>query len=662
MTSLKRSPSAKAADGSSGGIYLRGDLRRSPLPWLGALLCIYLLGPIVAQLVRAGSSRLSTLAVPGLGSALGVSILTATISTAIICLFGVPLAWTLSNARRRAWVLVGIAVQLPLALPPLMSGILLVELVGPYSVIGRLFGGRLTTTLAGIILAQTFVSSPFLVIAARSAFDRVDPELVAVAATLGQRSWSRFWRVSLPLAGPGIRSGLLLTWLRAFGEFGATTILAYHPYSLPVFTFVQFGQTGLPQTLGPTGAGVMAAVVVLGIAYGRPGRGLWRWAAGSALRDRSACSARPVAGAVASASSGTRRNAPVTLEFDIHDHLGNFDLRIAHHAGAPRIALLGPSGAGKSLTLRCLAGLRGPDVGQVRLGEHDIGGLDPEDRRVGWVPQDAALFPQLSVWRQLTFAGGSDLHLAAYWLEHLGLDGLEGRLPHQLSGGQRQRVALARALARAPDLLLLDEPFSSLDRPIRDELRRELRRLQVEVGVATVLVTHDPEEAAILADEIVVIDRGRALQAGTRQAVFGQPASDHVARLLGIQNLSNGVITSRRRMRAGGCVLSVPDTKLPAGSLVTWCIRAERLILSPGQPGSASAGTYRARVLDTLDLGSRQEVGVELDGGLKLTATTLGASYLASGQFCSVEVPPDAITLWPAKPPRARPDSLATHP
>jgi molybdate transport system permease protein len=119
------------------------------------------------------------------------------------------------------------------------------------------------------------------------------------------------------------------------------------------------------------------------------------------------------------------------------------------------------------------------------------------------------------LWQQVLFATDANDGLAAWWLARLELDGLQWRLPHQLSGGQRQRVSLARALSRNPRLLLLDEPFSGLDAPVREELRRELRRLQRERGLSTVLVTHDPEEAALLADEVVVIDEGRVLQAGS---------------------------------------------------------------------------------------------------------------------------------------------------
>lgn len=475
---------------------------------------------LLVHLAEGTSAHAST---AGLFPALLMSLLTASVATAIITLFGVPLAWVLAQQHRRFWSIVGVLVQLPLALPPLMSGILLIEVVGPYTAIGRLFNGALTDTPAGIVIAQTFVAAPFLVIASRSAFATVPPELLDVAATLGHGRWSRFMRVALPVAADGIRAGMLLAWLRAFGEFGATIILAYHPYSLPIFAWVQFSSTGLPSALPPAGLAVAAAALVLVLANLRLPR------LGRLLRR---CSATGSPVLVTPASPAVTPPAGDRLEFDLRDRLGTFELELAYVARTPHLAVLGISGAGKSLTLRCLAGLRGTDRGTVRLGERDLGVLAPERRRVGYVPQGQSLLPGRNVWQQVNFGVGTDPQTASRWITRLGLAELVERTPAELSGGQRQRVALARALAYEPDLLLLDEPLSALDRPVREELRLELKRLQDEAGVATVLVTHDSDEAALLAADIVVIEDGRALQAGTREQVFSAPATDRVARLL----------------------------------------------------------------------------------------------------------------------------------
>ncbi len=601
-------------------------IRRSPLALLGGLLVVYLVAPIVVLLVHLPSS--GSFSTPGLWPALWISVLTATISAAIIALLGIPLAWALANARSRAWDVVGVAVQLPLALPPVMAGILLIEVVGPYTAIGKLFSGQLTDTIAGIVIAQTFVSAPFLIVAARSAFSTIDPALFEVSATLGHGKWSQFRRVGLPLAASGIRAGLLLSWLRAFGEFGATVILAYHPYSLPVFTWVQFSSTGLPNALPPTAAALVAAAAVLALARWRPGRWVWRRLHRDGADDVMRFSRR-IDG----------KNASPLLSFEVATRAGAFALALAQPAPTRHLAILGPSGAGKSLTLRCLAGLRGTSD-RVKLGDEEIGGLEAAERRVGWVPQELALLPHLDVWHQVMFGTRADPELAASWLERLALTDLRDRFPRELSGGQRQRVALARALATRPRLLLLDEPFSSLDAPVRDRLRRDLRRLQRELDLTTVLVTHDPEEAAILSDDVVVLVDGHAVQTGKRGDVFERPASPEVARLLGIENLRSGRISGRGRMTSQGTPLEVEDGGLPTGTEVTWCLRPQHAVLT-------AEGGYAGVVTDVCDLGAWREVDVRLDGGLDLTTRTMDGHALSPGQSCRLSIAPEHVTLWP---------------
>ncbi len=380
-------------------------------------------------------------------------------------------------------------------------------MVGPFTIPGELFEGRLTDTRAGIVLAQIFVAAPFLIIVARAAFAAVDPALEDVAATLGLGRLARFARVAVPAALPGIGAGILLTWLRAFAEFGATVILAYHPFSLPVYTFVQFDETGLPATMLPIAVALLAALtVVLLVQLPLPRR------------------RRPRTSTPAPVSLSPR--PPALLDFAVAKQLGGFSLNVAHRARSPRLALLGPSGAGKTLTLRLLAGLTPiQGAGHITAGSQALDALPPERRGIGYVPQQSALMPRRTVWRQVTFAPHAKPGLAAWWIERLGLGGLEDRYPDELSGGQQRRVAIARALAVEPNLLLLDEPFTGLDAPVRDRLRRDLRRLQREAGLNTVIVTHDPEEAALLADEIVVLGGGRVLQAGTRESVFHAPGS-----------------------------------------------------------------------------------------------------------------------------------------
>jgi molybdate transport system permease protein len=594
----------------------------TPLPWLGGLLALYLAVPLVAFAVRLAGSGQRGFGTPGLLGALYVSVATATISTALVAVFGVPLAYLLARSPGPIGTVLGVVVQLPLAMPPLMSGILLVELVGPYTTLGRAFGRHLTDSMAGVVLAQTFVSSPFLVVAARSAFASVDRSLVEHAATLGHREWARFWRVSLPLAGPGIRAGLVLSWLRAFGEYGATVVLAYHPYTLPVYTYVQFSGTGIPTTQAPTALGLLvaAAVATLG-RVPRPRR----------RRTTTPRLPAPVPPQVASPT-------PVACRLDAR--LGTFRLDISYRANSARLAVLGPSGSGKSAMLRGIAGLLGPGVGSVSYGNRDVSGIAVEDRRIGYVPQGYGLLPHLTVWEQVCFGVGADPGLAAHWLARLHLNGLNGRFPAELSGGQRQRVALAQSLARAPDLLLLDEPFSALDAPVRHELRAELRRLHREAGLSTVLVTHDPEEAAFLADEVIVLSAGRVLQSGAKRDVFAAPASPEVARLIGYHNLCTGRVHGPGQVETGGALIAMDTGPAAPGAAVLWSIRPEQISLDPG-------GRYAATIIDTADLGSVTDVLLRVGTDVELEVRVPHSEAREPGSSCRVTLPVERIRVWP---------------
>ena len=606
--------------------------RATPLPWLGAILALYLTVPVAVFLVRTAGAGRHSLSTPGVVGALTVSVITATISAAVVAVLGVPLAYLLARARGRLAAAVGVAVQLPLALPPLMSGILLVQLVGPYTPLGELFGRRLTDSMAGIVLAQTFVAAPFLVIAARSAFAAIEPAVLDHAATLGHRAAARFWRVALPLAAPGIGAGLLLTWLRAFGEYGATVILAYHPYTLPVYTYVQFSGTGIPATRAATvlGLAVAAAATALGL-LPRVRR-----------RPRATLpSPRPPAAA-----------APTPVAFDVDVTAGTFRVRAAHRSASHRLAILGPSGSGKTLTLRAVAGLAGPGVGPVSYGTRRVDQVACEDRRIGYVPQGDALFGHLTVWHQLRFGADADDRLAAHWLARLHLTGLEDRFPAELSGGQRQRVALAQALARAPELLLLDEPFSALDAPVRSDLRAELRRLQRDAGLSTVLVTHDATEAAHLADEVVVIAGGRVLQAGRLADVFAAPSSMEVAGLVGYRNRGTGRVVAPGRVAIGTVVLDAETAGVVPGEPVHWAVRSEHVTLTVPEGDRRGSGSgVEGVVVDAFGLGTTVSTVVDLGGGAEIELIDPGGDVVAPGTQCRIVVAPGALHLWAAGSP-----------
>ncbi len=327
----------------------------------------------------------------------------------------------------------------------------------------------------------------------------------------------------------------------------------------------------------------------------------------------------------------------VRLEVSLQTRRAGFSLDVAWTAGDGTAVLFGPSGSGKTTTLQCLAGLFRPDAGRILLdgrvlfdaqaGIH----VPPQDRRLGYVFQGYALFPHLSVEGNVGF-GLRDLPAAerarrvADVLQRLGLTGLERQRPHELSGGQRQRVALGRALAIEPALLLLDEPLSALDLPLRRLLREELRMILAEWKVPAVLVTHDLAEAYQLGDRVIVYEAGRVRQSAPRGELLSRPASEAVARILGFRNLLRGVVCEadpeRLRVEWRGQVLemqNLPEVPYlpPAGSPLVFFVRPEdpRLIRKDGPPpdpihhGNILSGT----VVRELDLGVTRTLFFRLD-------------------------------------------------
>jgi putative spermidine/putrescine transport system ATP-binding protein len=264
------------------------------------------------------------------------------------------------------------------------------------------------------------------------------------------------------------------------------------------------------------------------------------------------------------------------------------------------VSVVGGSGCGKTTTLRLLAGFERPDAGQILFDGTVVNDVAPRERGVGIVFQSYALFPTMTVYENIAFglrvARWSEARLRARVAEMVTLtrlDGLERRYANQLSGGQQQRVALARALARRPGILLLDEPLSALDAKIRLRLRGELRKIQQDLGITTVYVTHDQEEALSIADRIAVMARGRIEQVGRPEEIYAAPRTEFVADFIGIANL-----LACRVIRAAdglvdweGLTLRVPPRGLRDGEGVTVSVRPEKIAIADGV--SADAGSNR---------------------------------------------------------------------
>jgi len=251
------------------------------------------------------------------------------------------------------------------------------------------------------------------------------------------------------------------------------------------------------------------------------------------------------------------------------------------------LVLLGPSGCGKTTTLRMVAGFIEPTSGHVKLGGGDVTLLPPWKRNAGMVFQSYALFPHLTVAQNVAFGlemrklPRSDIDKRvdeALALVRLG--GLGARLPRQLSGGQQQRVALARALAIRPDVLLLDEPLSNLDAKLRQEVRVEIRELQRQLGLTTVMVTHDQEEALTMADRLVVMNEGSVHQVGTQRDLYERPADRFVAGFVGRTTFLAGTVEAPGRFRTdGGLGLAIVGDTTGKAAL---SLRPERLEIAPG--------------------------------------------------------------------------------
>jgi iron(III) transport system ATP-binding protein len=267
--------------------------------------------------------------------------------------------------------------------------------------------------------------------------------------------------------------------------------------------------------------------------------------------------------------------------FGTHSVLADLDLEIP--AGS-LTAILGPSGSGKTTLLRLLAGFDTPDRGTIRIGEQVIDGegthVHPEHRKIGYVPQEGGLFPHLTVAANVAFGlsrtarrqGVADL------LEMVGLGEMARRYPHQLSGGQQQRVALARALAVKPEIVLLDEPFASLDAHQRSSVREDVGRILRESSATTLLVTHDQDEALSLADLVAVLRNGKIAQCATPQELYTWPVDDDLARFIGEANVIGGVLDGTLvDTPLGKLAVQWRGEPLPSGSRVRILIRPEQI-------------------------------------------------------------------------------------
>ncbi len=313
------------------------------------------------------------------------------------------------------------------------------------------------------------------------------------------------------------------------------------------------------------------------------------------------------------------------------------------------VALLGPSGCGKTTTLRLLAGLEDADRGHITVGGKDITHLPASKRDMGMVFQAYSLFPHMTVRQNVAFglrlrrvaAAQRDKH-AMEMLDLVGLSTQADRYPHQISGGQQQRVALARALAIEPQVLLLDEPLSALDAKVRAQLRDQIRRIQLEVGITTLFVTHDQEEALAIADRVGVMREGRIEQLAPPTDVYSRPATSFVAEFVGLSNRLAGEVRSGE-VTVRGCTLPLVERDVPDGQAVA-LVRPEAVTLA--SHALPESGPLVGTVIAATFLGATSRVTVDLgDTTILAQLPTSDATALPAGSRVALTIRPDPVLV-----------------
>ncbi|MEX2648071.1 MAG: putative 2-aminoethylphosphonate ABC transporter ATP-binding protein [Alphaproteobacteria bacterium] len=325
------------------------------------------------------------------------------------------------------------------------------------------------------------------------------------------------------------------------------------------------------------------------------------------------------------------------------------------------VCFLGPSGCGKTTLLRAIAGLDPQTTGTIIQDGRDVSALPPSARDFGIVFQSYALFPNLTVAANVAYGlenrrtpRAEVRRRVEELLDLVGLGDQGRKYPAQLSGGQQQRVALARALALSPGLLLLDEPLSALDARVRVHLRHEVRELQRRLGVTTIMVTHDQEEALTMADRIVVMNQGVIDQVGTPREIYAQPANRFVADFVGTMNFLAGTLTERGRVRVGRLELACPEAAdgLGQGAAVTVCLRPEDVAVRGVDAATPNAAKARVASAEFLGPFLRAYLAVEGVDEVELTAdfSVNAVRDLRIGEATEllVALPPDRLRVFAA--------------
>jgi len=520
------------------------------------------------------------LATPSAQAALWLSIRTCLSSTVVCVVLGVPLALLLA----RSWPGVRIArilAVLPMTMPPVVAGIALLSTLGNRGLLGahlKEWGAPIAFSTTAVVIAQVFVSMPFLVVTLEAALRSRDKRAEVTARSLGAGPWRVLVQVTLPLATPALARGTALALGRSLGEFGATIAFAGSKEgvtrTMPLAIYLEREKD--------TATSLALAAVLIGLSFVIVGATNIDWGRVAThllprrgLQDHEAAASEPRGAQVSTQGRDEwlpesprdgGRGQDLQVAFELADRDVVVDLEV--EAGRTT-ALIGPNGSGKSTVCSVVAGLLDAENGQVVLGGRVLDGpggfVRAGRRRVALLSQEPGVFAHMSVLGNVVFAlrcqgvsRAEATRRARAELTAVGADHLASRPGGALSGGQAARVALARALATGPRLLVLDEPMAALDVTARQEMRRLVARRCAEEGLTLLLVTHDVLDLTALAEDVVVLDRGRVVEQGPTARILSAPRSDFVAHLTGTAVLT-GVIDGDAE---------APGLRLPSGRVV----------------------------------------------------------------------------------------------
>ena len=579
--------------------------------------------------------------------ALSLSLKTCAVALAIDLVLGVPLAVALSRDWRGVDVL-RVLVALPLALPPVVAGIALVAAFGRRGVLGsrlEAFGVTVAFTTAAVVLAQVFVSLPFLVVTVEAALRSRPRGLEETAASLGARPTRVLASVTLPMVVPGVARGAALALARCLGEFGATLTFAGSlqgiTRTLPIQVYLareSADKTDL--VLGIVLVGVAALVVA---ATEMPARGRRRVREGESPDD-----GPDAVDAPQSVQPVEKAAVPLRVEGKVVER--GWDVSIEVGAGEV-LAVMGHNGAGKSTLAEVLSGSLALDSGTVQIGDltADAAGafIPPRGRGVAMVSQNPRIFEHMTVLANVAFPlvcrgfpRAQARRLARGQLRKVGCERLAARRGGQLSGGQAARVALARALVFSPRLLILDEPTAALDVEASTRVGAILVDRLKSDGTTTVLVTHDVAEAVELGTRMIVLERGRVVEDGSPAEVLARPVSAFGASLAGLNAVAGVLKTDGDGLPSidvgGGQELTAAEASgIAAGQPVTFMFAPEAVALSSGKVIGSARSSLPATVERVSTAGGLVTVRLRFPNGTpfnaRITPAALAELALAPG-------------------------------